>query len=164
MPWLSCKTWASASSRRLLPTHTLTRQSAFMSSLLWGPSKSLISISSNSFVSCSNHNLLIPPDALYSQPQGAVHGPHCHDSAPCKKSQVSSHRLHASTSPSLFTAPPPPIQHCPYSYAARKAPEFYGQNGECRLKLERTRMKNALRGTLLSSKEQIQSWHLNITI
>lgn len=107
MPWLSCKTWVSASSRHLLPTHTLTRQSAFMSSLLWGPSKSLISISSNSFVSCSDRNLLIPPDALYSQPQGAAHGPHCHDSAPCRKSQVSSHRLHASTSPSLFTPPPP---------------------------------------------------------
>lgn len=108
LPWLSCKTWASASSRRQLPTHTLTRQSAFMSSLLWGPSKSLISISCNSFVSCSDHNLLIPPDALYSQPQGAAHGPHCHDSAPCRKSQVSSHRLHASTSPSLFTAPATP--------------------------------------------------------
>ena len=50
--------------------------------LLWVPSKSLINISCNSFVSCSDHNLLILPRCHAKPSSAAEPATTAHDSAP----------------------------------------------------------------------------------
>lgn len=68
--------------RLSLPTLALILQTVFMFSLLWAPSNSLINISCNSFVSCSDHNLLILPRCHAMPSSGAGPATTAPDSAP----------------------------------------------------------------------------------